>query len=75
MPRRDGSMVILKTSFAIFWSNGDGHQFHADGWRFPLPGGGYDGPRDVVARFRKAFPSHVIHSVRDTSGRFLPFRS
>jgi hypothetical protein len=64
-------MKIIDNTFAVFWRSADHRQqFHADAAKlFP------DEPvRYVAARYRQIFPSDVICSIRDKSGRFVAFR-
>jgi len=65
-------MHILDNTFAVFWRlpNHPRQQFHADVAKlFP------DEPaRYAVRRFRSLFPSDVVCSVRDQSGRFVSYR-
>ena len=63
-------MKICPNSYAIFWrSPGYRTQHHADGWKLNAE----EPPRYVVARFRLLFPGDIVCSVRDGSGRFLPY--
>lgn len=67
-------MRIIENTFAIFWSmpcKGKRQQFHADMAKL-YPD---EMPSMSVARFRTLFPADCVHSVRDRSGRFLPFKA
>lgn len=61
-------MKIIPGMYAIFWQfpNSRGGQFMADIYG--------DSPQHAVARFRDAFPSDRVCSVRDETGRFLAFK-
>lgn len=64
-------MRILASSIAVFWSlKGHAMQFHAD--IHVAPG---EGAREAVRRFREMFPTDVVRSARDRSGRFQSFAS
>jgi hypothetical protein len=55
---------------AVFWHGpNDTQQFHADMTQEP----GESVPA-MVERFRDMFPCDTVTSVRDTSGRFIPFK-
>ena len=65
-------MKIIPKSLAVFWAlpGKPAVQFHADFFPFP-----HETVADAVARYRRLFPADVIRSVRDQSGRFLPFKA
>lgn len=64
-------MRIAPRSLAVFWRlpGSPVQQFHAD--VFPMPG---EAVADVVNRFRAMFPRDIVCSVRDSRGRFQPFK-
>lgn len=65
-------MRILHNTFAVFWTRpGYKTQFHADVGR----GDDIKTPAECAAWFKRLFPGDIVLSVRDSSGRFLPFKS
>lgn len=61
------AMKIIANSFAVFWTR--------PGWKqqFMADVGGFTDPVAAVAWFKTAYPEDVVCSIRDRSGRFLPF--
>lgn len=61
-------MKIMKGFYAVFWTRkGWKQQFHAD-----VPAN--KPARAAVADYRAMFPDDVVCSVRDASGKFVPFK-
>lgn len=64
-------MKIMHNTFAVFWTRpGYKVQFHADVGR-----GVINTPAECAAWFKTTFPGDIVKSIRDSSGRFLPFKS
>lgn len=60
-------MRLIAGLYAVFWSPpGCTQQFHADV--------GAMSPVGAAATFRNYFPTDKIRSVRDSRGRFVPFK-
>lgn len=64
-------MKILQNSHAVFWKiPGSKQQFHADVMKTI----GVMKPRGAYTFFKREFPSDIVCSVRDASGRFCSFK-
>lgn len=64
-------MRVARDAFAVFWTlPAGGVQFHADMKRALYPTA-----KAAADAFAAMFPGDRVQSVRDGSGRFLPFKA